>query len=424
MAHDVFICHSSVDKVVAEMVRATLENREKKIICWIAPRNITPGVKYAAALVDAINNCKVFLLILSAASNESPQVEMEVDRAASKNLPILCFRIDEVVLSKTLEYYLSNRQWLDAITPPMERHLQRLADAVQGELDMQETKKPLVVNPQQQENSEVPKKPGFRWTRSWVPLALAFSIFVLVITGLFLANSGIFNKLSWSSTSTFTTAPTTMPVTGNITSPMNTSIPFFNIYTDSGAGDNHFFPTGIMGDVDDIEEINQSSTDAPYSGLTDIKIVYNARGKGNHFCPFGIKSESICQWVGLYWLNPADNFGSIKAAGLNLTGFQKLSFWARSDAGSSGVVVKFLVGGAGCQIPIPPPYPDSLCPPRNSGWQRLTDQWQHFEISLKDADLTYVIGGFAWVIDWGSNGISLDNPKRIVLYLDEIRFER
>jgi len=56
--------------------------------------------------------------------------------------------------------------------------------------------------------------------------------------------------------------------------------------------------------------------------------------------------------------------------------------------------------------------------------KKLTDQWQCFEIGLSDANLSYVIGGFAWVADWGDNEISEDNPKRIVFYLDDIRFER
>ena len=124
MAHDVFISYSSRDAGVAESLCNALE--QNGLRCWIAPRNIRPGVKYAEALVDAISKCKVFLLILSTASNESPQVEMEVDRAASKNIPILCFRIDNVVLSKTLEFYLSSRHWLDASKPPLETHIQNL----------------------------------------------------------------------------------------------------------------------------------------------------------------------------------------------------------------------------------------------------------------------------------------------------------
>lgn len=128
ISHDIFISYSNRDAQITEQVCRALE--ENDLQCWIAPRNITPGVKYAAALVEAITSCKVFLLILSKDSNDSPQVEMEVDRAASKNKPILCFRIDDVVLSQSLEYYLSSRHWLDASKPPLEKHIQNLVKTI------------------------------------------------------------------------------------------------------------------------------------------------------------------------------------------------------------------------------------------------------------------------------------------------------
>jgi hypothetical protein len=62
MAHDVFISYSSKDKSVAEAACATLENR--KIRCWIAPRDVPAGIPYAAALVNAISQSKIFVLVL------------------------------------------------------------------------------------------------------------------------------------------------------------------------------------------------------------------------------------------------------------------------------------------------------------------------------------------------------------------------
>jgi hypothetical protein len=57
MAHDVFISYSSKDKVVADAVCAGLEGRG--IACWIAPRDLVPGVDWGAAIVDAISGSKV-----------------------------------------------------------------------------------------------------------------------------------------------------------------------------------------------------------------------------------------------------------------------------------------------------------------------------------------------------------------------------
>jgi AAA+ ATPase superfamily predicted ATPase len=126
MTHEFFISYSTKDAEIAETVCQALE--KDGLSCWIAPRDITPGVKFAEAILDGINQCRIFLLILSATSNNSPQVEMEVDRAASKNITILSFRIDSVLLSKSMEYYLSSRHWLDASTPPLEGHLLTLVE--------------------------------------------------------------------------------------------------------------------------------------------------------------------------------------------------------------------------------------------------------------------------------------------------------
>ena len=40
------------------------------------------------------------------------------------------FRVEDVAPSATLEYFISETHWLDAFPPPLEHHLERLADAV------------------------------------------------------------------------------------------------------------------------------------------------------------------------------------------------------------------------------------------------------------------------------------------------------
>lgn len=117
MAHDVFISYSTQDRELAEHVCRGLEERSVK--CWIAPRNILPGVDYGKALVSAIARARVFLLILSKASNRSSHVLKETERAVSHGTPVVPLRIEAVDLSSSMEYYLSNVQWLDA-PPPVE----------------------------------------------------------------------------------------------------------------------------------------------------------------------------------------------------------------------------------------------------------------------------------------------------------------
>ena len=128
MPHDVFISYSSKDKTVADALCATLE--AKRIRCWIAPRDVLAGVPYAEALIDGLNGACVFVLVFSSEANMSPSVAREVERACSKGLVNVPVRIEDVPMSKQMEFYLSSQHWLDALTPPVEQHLENLAGTV------------------------------------------------------------------------------------------------------------------------------------------------------------------------------------------------------------------------------------------------------------------------------------------------------
>lgn len=139
MAHDVFISHSVKDKSTADAVCATLE--AGGIRCWIAPRDIVPGTDWGESIVRAISQSKLMILIFSSNANSSHQIKREVERAASKEVPIIPFRIEDASPSGALEYYLGTPHWLDAITPPLEHHLQQLAESVKLLLSMLPRKK-------------------------------------------------------------------------------------------------------------------------------------------------------------------------------------------------------------------------------------------------------------------------------------------
>src|SRR6185503_8762067 len=128
MAHDVFISYSADDKPIADAMCSTLES--KGIRCWIAPRDILPGMDGGGSITDAIASSRVMVLLLSSNSNASQQVKREVERAVNKEVIVIPFRIEDVTLSKSLEYQLSLTHWMDAITPPIEKHLQTLAEKV------------------------------------------------------------------------------------------------------------------------------------------------------------------------------------------------------------------------------------------------------------------------------------------------------
>ena len=136
MAHDVFISYSTKDKTVADAVCAKLESQ--KIRCWIAPRDVPAGQPFAASLVKAIRASSVIVLILSQGSNQSTHVLREVGEAVDSGIPILPLRIEDVNPTEELHYYIKSIHWLDAMSPPLERHLEKLTGSVLALLNVRE----------------------------------------------------------------------------------------------------------------------------------------------------------------------------------------------------------------------------------------------------------------------------------------------
>ncbi len=128
MPFDVFISHASKDKTIANAVCARLE--AAGIRCWIAPRDIVAGTPYGEAIIDAIQAAKAMVLVFSSSANASAQIPKEIERAVSNGVAILPFRIEDVAPGKSLDYFIGSVHWLDAMTPPMEQHLDNLAATV------------------------------------------------------------------------------------------------------------------------------------------------------------------------------------------------------------------------------------------------------------------------------------------------------
>lgn len=133
MTHEVFICHASEDKPIADGVCAVLE--QERIPCWIAPRDILPADDYGKAIVEAITSSRLVVFVFSANANASPHIRRELELAVSHGIPILPFRVEDTLPSESLQYYLGGIHWLDALTPPMEAHLHHLARNVRVLLD-------------------------------------------------------------------------------------------------------------------------------------------------------------------------------------------------------------------------------------------------------------------------------------------------
>lgn len=123
---DVFISYEHQSKSIADNICAYLES--KGVRCWYAPRDVVGP--YADAIVKAIEECKVFVLILNHNSSESVHVLNEVEIAYQRiiqgELTLVPFKVDDGTLSKSMEYYVKRLHWIDAVSATLEQAIEQL----------------------------------------------------------------------------------------------------------------------------------------------------------------------------------------------------------------------------------------------------------------------------------------------------------
>ena len=114
MNHDVFISYSSKNSTAAQAICHELE--DKGIKCWMAPRDIPVGAKYASVITKAIVGCRIVVLVFSDDSARSPWVESEINIAFSNRKTIIPYKIDKTNYEEFDEFYLmlNNRHWIEA----------------------------------------------------------------------------------------------------------------------------------------------------------------------------------------------------------------------------------------------------------------------------------------------------------------------
>lgn len=162
---------------------------------------------------------------------------------------------------------------------------------------------------------------------------------------------------------------------------------------------NLFTPSGWMGDGElgrKYVEFSSADQAAPHSAPVSIRVSYTPGPSG---------------WAGMYWQNQPDNWGDRPGTNYSARGLSKVTFWARGALG--GEVVEFKVGG----IDRPSKkYRDSFA--ATTGRVTLASDWRPYQIDLRGASLSSVVGGFSWVVSRDDN-----SAKRVTFYLDDIYFE-
>jgi hypothetical protein len=175
MEFDVFISHSSKDKTMADAVCAKLE--EAGIRCWIAPRDIKAGMTWSGEIKKAIDQCKVMVLVFSSNANESVQIIREVEAAVHCGKPILPLRIENILPSDSMAFFMNAVHWLDAISEPQERSLEKLVQAVSALLGVESVPKKDLKKEKQET--------AFNWKPMAYGAAAAGVLVVVAVLALF-----------------------------------------------------------------------------------------------------------------------------------------------------------------------------------------------------------------------------------------------
>lgn len=180
---DLFISYSNKDKPIADAVLSGLE--ANGIRCWIAPRNLQKGKTWGGSIVRSIRATDVFLLILTANSNQSGQVLNEVTQAVNLQKSVICYWAETIALSDDLAYFLSSTQGLIAYNRPLGEVLPELVDSIRSLLPRNLTvqqpteatgDKPVLPKPYERQPGAKPKRTSSGLNGLIAGILLAFLI--------------------------------------------------------------------------------------------------------------------------------------------------------------------------------------------------------------------------------------------------------
>ena len=105
---DIFISYSRLDTSHANLLTELLASAGLSV--WIDRSDIEAASSWSGEIVDAIEGCKAFLVLLSPNSVASQNVVKEVSLAAEQRKKILPLDLEPVELSRDLKYHLAGIQ--------------------------------------------------------------------------------------------------------------------------------------------------------------------------------------------------------------------------------------------------------------------------------------------------------------------------
>jgi adenylate cyclase len=105
---DIFISYSSKDREQADLLTELLASAGLSV--WIDKSALNAASSWSKEIVQAINECRVFVVLLSPSSLESHNVIKEVSLASEKRKKILPLDLEPVQLTEDFEYQLAGIQ--------------------------------------------------------------------------------------------------------------------------------------------------------------------------------------------------------------------------------------------------------------------------------------------------------------------------
>jgi hypothetical protein len=115
MAYDVFISFTSEDKSIAYAIHSFF--KDKGLNCYLPSRDKISDQNASKMIFEAIDDSKMFVIILSSNSNKSPQIITELNHAINNRQIVIPFKIVDTEQAKNQTDYLGITQFVDAIIP-------------------------------------------------------------------------------------------------------------------------------------------------------------------------------------------------------------------------------------------------------------------------------------------------------------------
>ena len=149
----VFISYniSTSDEIVRKIAEAL---EEQGISCFYASRDCEEqtNTDFVIPIVNAIRNCKIFLLMLNKNSNQSEhcynEVKLIFDRISKhEDIILILYRLDSCKLSPTIDYYLGRAHIMDGSVPPEVVRLNELVNRIIVKLGQEPTFKMSIDEP-------------------------------------------------------------------------------------------------------------------------------------------------------------------------------------------------------------------------------------------------------------------------------------